>query len=218
MSEIGDLSQFEARVIQAAEHWAANRGLAGIFPPREGTPDHHLFEAVRSLQAQRQYEREQSADVCTCPRDRQQYCAAKLCQGGLDVPQWVPGTWVDVRQGDLIRAPGHPGSEATVVSIGGVNRWHAAPNANQYRPNESPAEWSAIPVTLAALNDPTGRTFSPEHGMRPDAGVEISLTPAELSAIELLGGWQNRIAVHEKDVTVTAPHPTTSKATEGSEV
>lgn len=106
---------------------------------------------------------------------------------------WVERTWVDVRQGDVIRPAGQTDEAhaARVVTIGPVNRWHAAPGASQYRPNESPMEWSARAVTLQPIEK--GVTFSPEHGMRPDAAVDIKVTRSELAAIEALGGWRNRI-------------------------
>lgn len=112
---------------------------------------------------------------------------------------WVERTWVDVRQGDVIRPAGQTDEThaARVVTIGPVNRWHAAPGASQYRPNESPMEWSARAVTLAPILVNAGRassvTHTPQHGMRPDAAVDIKVTRGELAAIEALGGWHNRI-------------------------
>lgn len=112
---------------------------------------------------------------------------------------WVERTWVDVRQGDVIRPAGQTDEAhaARVVTIGPVNRWHAAPGASQYRPNESPMEWSARAVTLAPILVNAGRassvTHTPQHGMRPDAAVDIKVTRGELAAIEALGGWHNRI-------------------------
>lgn len=117
---------------------------------------------------------------------------------GIDIDDemtWVARTWVDVRQGDIIRPLGQTDEThaAIVAEIGPVNHWHAAPNANEYRPNESPLEWSARRVTLEPLGG--GSAFTPEHGMKPDAGVEIKVTHAELAAIEALGGWENRVGV-----------------------
>lgn len=123
-------------------------------------------------------------------------------RAAVDETLWVPRTWIDVREGDIVRPPGQ-GFErhaAIVAEIGPVTSWHAAPNASQYRPNESPLEWSARRVTLIPL---TGggekeQPFTPEHGMKPDAGVEIKVTREELNAIEALGGWNERIGVYEK--------------------
>ena len=124
-----------------------------------------------------------------------------------DVFVWVERTWMDVRQGDIVRPVQSPSRRddeqhaAIVEAIGPVNHWHASPNASEYRPNESPLEWSAIRVTLKPLAKPgdengtMGASFTPEHGMRPDAGVEIKVTRAELAAIEALGGWENRMGV-----------------------
>jgi hypothetical protein len=196
------MSQFEARVVAAAERWAERYGksFASIFAARVDTDSAvtDLHRAVMELWAQRTYEREQAADVCTCPRDEKVYCAARECHGGDDVPQWVPRTWADVRQGDVIRPPGAGAYRAVVTALGPVNHWHAHPSANQYRPDESPLEWSAIPVTLQPEQGPP---YTPEHGMRPDAGVEILMTPAELRAVELLGGWGHRIEVCEKGLS-----------------
>lgn len=116
-----------------------------------------------------------------------------------DIMVWVLRTWVDVREGDIIRPPGQTDEThaAIVEKIGPVNHWHAAPNASQYRPNESPMEWSAMRVTLADLN--ADRSFTPEYGMRPDAGVEIKVTREELAAIEACGGWSNRVRVLESN-------------------
>ena len=123
---------------------------------------------------------------------------------------WVERTWADVRQGDIIRPPGQTDETHTaiVAQIGPVNRWHASPNANQYWPNESPMEWSARRVTLtplqselaiAAGHEARKPDFTPEHGMRPDAAVEIKVTNEELAAIEACGGWSARVAVLESD-------------------
>jgi hypothetical protein len=109
---------------------------------------------------------------------------------------WVERTWMDVRVGDIIRPPGQSAHEATVIACGPVNHWHAAPNASQYRPNESPAEWSSIRVVLnRARADGTQEPFEPQYGMKPDAAVEIQVTRQELAAIEACGGWANRIGV-----------------------
>jgi hypothetical protein len=188
VSEIGDMSQFEARVVAAAERWAERRAksFASVFDRDEVDTD--LYRAVAELWAQRAYEREL--------QDQRAY---ETGQAADDVPQWVPRTWADVRQGDIIRPPNAGAYRAVVTALGPVNHWHAAPGADQYRPNESPLEWSAIPVTLQPEQGPP---YTPEHGMRPDAGVEILMTPAELRAIELLGGWSERVA----SFTITVAH------------
>lgn len=103
---------------------------------------------------------------------------------------WVLRTWADVRLHDIVRPPGRDEHRAYVDAIGPVTGWHAAPNANQYRPNESPAEWSARRVTLTNV---TRDAFTPDHGVKPDAAVEILTTQAEVDAIEACGGWPNRL-------------------------
>lgn len=143
------------------------------------------------------------SDECLCSKDVREYCHSSKCHGGShlidDEFVWVERTWADVREGDVIRPAGQTDEThaARVVTIGPVNRWHAAPGASQYRPNESPMEWSARAVTLAPILVNAGRassvTHTPQHGMRPDAAVDIKVTRGELAAIEALGGWRNRI-------------------------
>lgn len=147
-------------------------------------------------------------DSCTCSTTVREYCASNNCHGGADVTGdatavgeyvWIERTWADVRQHDVIRPAGQATDEhaAEVIEIGPANRWHAAPGASQYWPNESPLEWSARRVTMLPLRrqgDAGAQPFTPEHGMRPDAAVEIRVTRGELAAIEALGGWENRVS------------------------
>lgn len=127
---------------------------------------------------------------CTCDPDLKMYCASESCLGGANVEVWVERTWRDVREGDAVRVPGNPASAATATRVGPVNHWHAAPDASQYRPNDSPMEWAGINVTLTL---PDGTTNTPPYGMNPDAPVEIHTTRREVGAIELLGGWSARV-------------------------
>lgn len=115
-----------------------------------------------------------------------------------DEVAWAAATWRDVRLGDVVRPPGVEGAEATVLAIGPVNNWHASPSASEYRPNESPMEWSNVNVTLKALA--SGAEMTPPNGMLAGAAVEIRTTTGELAAIEALGGWANRVAVHESSL------------------
>lgn len=120
---------------------------------------------------------------------------------------WVERTWRDVREGDVIR-PAGPGDivsrhEAEVVTLGATQHWHAAPDANEYRPNESPMEWASIPVTLEPLAG--GAAFSPPNGMNPDAPVQIRVTRGELAAIQACGGWGQRISVTASYPPATRP-------------
>ncbi len=161
-----------------------------------------VSDAVRSLLA--------GSDVCTCSRDAREYCASTKCHGGDDAPTWVERTWRDVRQGDVIRPAGPEDvvsrHEALVVMLGPVNHWHATPDANEYRPHESPLEWSSVPVTLSPIRGAGQggedvQPFTPPNGMNPDAPVQICVTRGELAAIEMLGGWGQRVTVYEKDMT-----------------
>lgn len=129
--------------------------------------------------------------------------AAALKHLGIEVGAvepfiWAVATWRDVRLGDVVRPPGVEGAEAAVVALGPVNNWHASPSASEYRPNESPMEWSNVNVTLRALA--SGAEMTPPNGMLAGAAVEIRTTAGELAAIEALGGWANRVAVHESSV------------------
>lgn len=136
--------------------------------------------------------------ICVCPLDERVYCTAEGCRGGRaldDVVVWAAATWRDVRLGDVVRPPGVEGAEAVVVALGPVNNWHASPSASEYRPNESPMEWSNVNVTLKALA--SGAEMTPPNGMLAGAAVEIRTTAGELAAIEALGGWTNRVSVSE---------------------
>lgn len=181
MSE--DLKRLERAAIEAVIAWRKS-----IDDPSA------LIAAVDALLAE--------CGRCICSRDVRQYCASTICHGGADVLDqdtpdmeilWVERTWVDVRDGDTVRPPGQSAAAAVVLSASPVLAWHAAPGASQYRPNESPADWSAIRVVLESID---GRTrIEPPHGVKPDAAVEIEVTRAELRAIELLGGWGCRLGV-----------------------
>lgn len=139
---------------------------------------------------------EDVSDECLCSRDVREYCHSSKCHGGANFRidhVWIERAWRDVREGDVIRPPGLAGHEAEAVTIGATQHWHVAPDANQYRPNESPMEWASIPVTLRKLG--TGEGYAPPNGMNPNAAVEIRVTRGELAAIEACGGWQSRVKV-----------------------
>ena len=121
---------------------------------------------------------------------------------------WVLRTWADVRRGDVVRMPGQEGTAAEVMELVTLE-WHVndIPPANatpeqaaafardvQYRPNHHAGEWTARPVTLRPLaaDDPATRHRIPN--VNPGAPVEIRCTQVELDAIELLGGWSQRVA------------------------
>lgn len=132
-------------------------------------------------------------DVCMCSPTRRMYCAADDCCGGGELLVWALRTWADVRAGDTVRRPGSSEHEARVVSIGPVNEWHVddrgltpsqARNA-QFRPGEYARVWRERSIEL----DPP----VPAPGVDPALAVEIRVTAAEMAAIELLGGWENRL-------------------------
>jgi hypothetical protein len=160
-------------------------------------------------------------DGCTCRADARENCHAPDCQGGKNISYWVPRTWADVRVGDVVRMPGQEATAAEVMELATLG-WHVndipptqlpyesdhdyakrvkAFNKDvQYRPNEHAGEWTARPVTLRPLaaDDPAARHRIPN--VSPGAPVEIRCTQVELDAIELLGGWSQRVAV-------AAPYP-----------
>ncbi len=108
---------------------------------------------------------------------------------------WVPRTWADVRAGDTVRMPGTD-STARVVSavhraIEDGSNWHVHPAADEYRPNEMPANWSEVYVGLDV-----GDGFEKSrYSMDPNGPIEIQATQAEADAIELLGGWPARVGI-----------------------
>ncbi len=109
-------------------------------------------------------------------------------------PAWVERTWWDVVEGDVVRPPGT--DLRFVVAHASRAPWHVHPAANEYRPNEMPAEWTDIRVRFQ-----DGDAVSELRSMRPDAPVEIMLDAEELAAIETLG-WENRVRMAD-----TAPNP-----------
>lgn len=154
--------------------------------------------------------------ICTCNPYAQENCPVPGCVGGQQVPHWVPRTWVDVRVGDVVRMPGQEATAAEVMELVTLG-WHVndIPPAQlpyesdhdyaervkafnkdvQYRPNEHAGQWTARPVTLRPLvaADPATRHRIPN--VNPGAPVEIRCTQVEIDAIELLGGWSQRVAV-----------------------
>ncbi len=103
-------------------------------------------------------------------------------------PEWVLRTWADVRVGDVVRPPGT--DLRFTVAVAAHAPWHVHPAANQYRPNEMPAEWSEVRVRFHEEDSASGGQL---RLMNPAAAVEILLAPGEVAAIEALG-WENRLA------------------------
>jgi hypothetical protein len=104
-----------------------------------------------------------------------------------DPPIWVERTLVDVRDGDMIRMPGQPGTERKVEKASPVLPWRVHPTKDrdaEFHPERHRAEWSEIKVGFVGVVGVLS--------LKPDMPVEIQMTASELSAIEALGGWVNR--------------------------
>lgn len=137
--------------------------------------------------------------LCRCSPTEKMYCASNECIGGIDVPQWVERTWVDVRQGDIVRPPGIEGADAKVTAIGPVVAWGVndiqpldayQQRDIQYNPGRYAGTYAVRKATLLPVSDDV---HSMTRDMKPDAPVEIEMTASEVRDIELLGGWHNRV-------------------------
>ncbi len=106
-------------------------------------------------------------------------CAMGTCIAGThgDEFTWPTATWADVREGDVVRA-GEGAKEGMVVKIGPVS-------------TRAQSEARFRHVELISIE---GHRAVPPHGMNPQAAVQIRVTRRELAAIELLGGWANRVS------------------------
>lgn len=113
-----------------------------------------------------------------------QRCEALLREVDETDARWIPRTWVDVRRGDTVRLPGTEHT-AKVAGVSSVLGWHVHPDADPYHPERSIVEWTAL--NIAFEGETEGRVIDPA---KP---VEILLTPAEVAAIEALGGWKHRM-------------------------
>ncbi len=107
---------------------------------------------------------------------------------------WVPRTWADVRAGDTVRMPG---TDSTARVVSAVHRaWHVHPAADEYRPNEMPANWSEVYVGLRPLDSEAPEDVPcTRYSMDPAGPIEIQATQAEVDAIEMLGGWPARVGI-----------------------
>ncbi len=148
------------------------------------------------------------ADACSCDPQRPMYCASAECVGGAELIAaeliWVERTWVDVRTGDVVRPPGVD-AVATVAVVGPVVAWGVNDvqplNAYerrdiQYNPGRYAGSYAARKVVMAPLDSQP----VVERQMRADAPVEIRMTRGEVAAIELLGGWGQRLDPPTSDV------------------
>lgn len=135
-------------------------------------------------------------DTCHCSPDVREYCHSSQCRGGDNIAlTWVTRTWVDVREGDVIRPPGIDGAEAKVAAIGPVVAW----GVNDLQPLDAyqqrdiqynPAKYAgSYAVRRATFGDPPIT-----REMKPGAPVDIRVSLAEAKAIEALGGWAERVA------------------------
>lgn len=123
----------------------------------------------------------------------------------VDPFTWVTRTWVDVREGDVIRPPGVEGADARVAAIGPVVAWGVddlqpldayQQRDIQYNPAKYAGSYAVRRATFFSVGE-NAKTVDPPitREMKPDAAVDIRVTAAELKAIEALGGWGNRVAV-----------------------
>lgn len=124
-----------------------------------------------------------------CPGDDRGVLCSIPCHKMEDVPDeqlWIERTMVDVRDGDTIRMPGQPGTERAVLSVSPVLQHHIHPSDAEWHPK--PAGWSEILLSFTA--NPKQRL-----SFKPSMPVEIFMLRSELTAMEALGGWANRIRV-----------------------
>jgi len=89
-----------------------------------------------------------------------------------------------------VRLPGTD-SEAHVESCYHSADWHVHPAADPYHPERMPATWREVRVNLI---DGTAKRIGP-LSMAPDDAIEIRVTQSEINAIELLGGWSERVGI-----------------------
>lgn len=184
----------EARVIAAAIEWSARAGSAD-----------ELNDAVAVLLAANPAARHAGA-YGACPDYGSSHdpcperCASGVCGIPADPPMWFERTWVDVRTGDTVRPPGIDGADAMVTAIGPVVAWGVndiqpldayQQRDIQYNPGRYAGTYAVRKATLQP--HPIGDAQPITRDMLPDAPVEIEMTASEVRAIELLGGWQNRV-------------------------
>lgn len=134
------------------------------------------------------------ANGCRCSRTEKVYCAANDCHGGADVPQWFERTWLDVRTGDMVRLLGTENTAYVRHAVHDpVHRgWHVDPRSSEYRPVAM--EWAAVHVELTAGQQHDAAVLG-VLDMNPGKPILIQLTQSEVDAIELLGGWSQRVGM-----------------------
>jgi hypothetical protein len=110
--------------------------------------------------------------------------------GSLDELKWFKRTWLDVRTGDTVKLPG---TENTAYVRHAVHQgWHVDPRSSEYRPVAM--EWTAVHVELTQSHWPASEVLG-VLDMDPAKPILIQLTQLEVDAIELLGGWLNRVGM-----------------------
>jgi hypothetical protein len=111
-------------------------------------------------------------------------------------PLWELRTWVDVRNGDTVRMPGTDATAQIVSAL--AEGWHVDPKTgtSSWNPPQ-PLEFTVIHVRMTPIGDVQERVFD----ANPAAPVEILMDQVTLDAIELLGGWPNRIRTEHANDT-----------------
>lgn len=109
--------------------------------------------------------------------------ALKVSRTPAPVLKWYAATWGDVRADDTVRLPSHPDHPREVEWVH-HDGWHVDPASSEYRPR--PLKWAQVTVAFVGMED--------KHLKWPVSHpVEIQLTEQEYEAIQLLGGWDNRL-------------------------
>lgn len=111
---------------------------------------------------------------------------------------WIERPWMDVRRGDIVRPVGNQAAAARVIAAGPVMTWGVndvqplTPYERrdiQYNPGKYAGTYTSRWIELQPLagGEPMRRQ------MFAALPVEIQLSVAEVRAIELLGGWGERL-------------------------
>lgn len=113
-------------------------------------------------------------------------------QEEVSAPIWALRTWTDVRDGDTVRMPGTDATAEVLSAL--AEPWHVDPKTgtSSWNPPQ-PLEFTVIHVRMTPAGHRDPRTFD----ANPAAPVEILIDQVTLDAIELLGGWPNRIRVEQ---------------------
>lgn len=107
--------------------------------------------------------------------------ALERARAAADPLKWWPATWADVRDGDTVRLPGHPDHPREVNAVQTLG-WHVDPKSSEYQPRALEHARTCVVFTDGA-----------EFDFPADQAIEIRLTTTEHDAMQLLGGWDNRL-------------------------